>query len=146
MFWVWAKMLSDCLAPCRFVWFVWNATMLGLGIWWSQIETCPAQPMLPIYMIGNLYLFNLLLLIDPPKSWWVLTANLFIVMGVAGILMVVAGDAFEYLSVIGCFMLGWLIYGSVIVFGMDSITYENQSHCQYSAYMFAYIATVFCKS
>ena len=40
---------------------------------------------------------------------------------------------------IGCFLLGWLIYGSVIVFGMTT----EPDNC--SAYMSAYIVTVISK-
>ena len=49
---------------------------------------------------------------------------------------------------IGCFLLGWLIYGFVMVYGME---YQSQDHsqpnyCQYSAYAFAYGSIIFRKS
>ena len=50
---------------------------------------------------------------------------------------IVVTHGFSVWIVSGCFLLGWLIYGSVILFGMK--TYED---CQYSAYMSAYIVTV----
>ena len=40
------------------------------------------------------------------------------------------------------FSIGWLIYGSVIVFGMEPLSYEDLA---YSAYMFAYITIVCSK-
>ena len=46
------------------------------------------------------------------------------------------------------FLLGWLIYGSVMVFGMEDLSHEDPSqpnYCQYSAYMSAYIVTVISK-
>ena len=44
---------------------------------------------------------------------------------------------------IGCFLLGWLIYGSVIVFGMEDP--PQPDNCQYSTYKSAYIVTVLSK-
>ena len=130
------------------VWFALSVTTLGIGIQ-SHIETCPAQPMIPIYLIGNFYWFNNVLVINPPKSWRVLSANhtFFIVMGVFGLCsilhilvalengptkMVILG------SLIWCFVIGgWLIYGSLVV-------YDRQSG-QCFAYTKAYIATLLSK-
>ena len=45
-------------------------------------------------------------------------------------------------GVLGCFILGWTIYGAVIVFRMEPLSHEDPA---YSEYMFAYIYTVYCK-
>ena len=47
--------LLTCVLVCVAVLFVQEVTTLGLGIESYMHETCPAQPMLSIYMIGNFY-------------------------------------------------------------------------------------------
>ena len=49
---------------------------------------------------------------------------------------------------IGCFLLGWLIYGFVMVFSMEcqSQDHSQPNYCQYSAYAFAYGSIIFRKS
>ena len=91
-----------------------------------------------------------------------LTIPFFIVMGVVGLcpflyFILVAltwGDGWGvgrmfcgicFSIVIGCFLLGWLIYGSVMVFSMKSDEDQSQpDNCQ-SANMSAYIVTVISK-
>ena len=47
----------------------------------------------------------------------------------------------------GCFLLGWLIYGSVMVFSrMEHPSQDQPNYCQFSAHMFAYISIIFRKS
>ena len=43
------------------------------------------------------------------------------------------------------FLLGWLIYGSVMVFGMEDLSQEDPSQPNYCQYMSAYIVTVISK-
>ena len=129
------------------VWFTLSVTTLGLGIQ-SHIETCLAQPMIPIFLIGNFYWFKNELVINPPKSWWVLSANhtFFLVMGVLGLcsilhILVALENGPTSTVILGafiwCFAIGgWLIYGSWVVY--DSSKSEQQ-------YEKAFIATLLSK-
>ena len=52
-------------------------------------------------------------------------------------------------SSIGIGNLIWLIFGSVYVFGVDPISFENPEaadYCDYSPYMFAYVMTIIGKN
>jgi len=113
-----------------FVAFVLNMIIMGFGI--KYCDTCPAQPMLPVYLI---------------------------VMGVFGVSAILlsclapkqedgspVGICSYFMGFLGFFLLVWLICGSAIVFGMDSISHEDPSlpnYCPSSAYNFAYGIIVF---
>merc|ERR1712029_423789 len=101
-------------------------------------KTCLAQPMLSIYMIvmGAVALCFLCTLLVTLTS----KSCVFGQEEEAECERILCCCCFSI--VIGCFLVGWLIFGSVIVFGMK--TDEDQSqldNCQF-AYVSAYIVTV----
>ena len=79
------------------------------------------------------------------------------VMGVAGlcgtilVALKMLQDEYEdvrcgFSVLIGCFLFGWLIYGSVLVFGMEIPSQDHKNYCQFSAHLFAFLSIIFRKS
>jgi len=115
-----------------------NITMLALGI--RAHNNCAAEPMIPVYMIGS-GLTNLSLLI-----FTVVMSYLALCITPTECCKKMAEWVARFLSSsIGIGNLIWLIFGSIYVFGVDDITFEDphaKNYCDYSPYMFAYVMTI----
>ena len=134
-----------------------SATMLGLGI--SAQRRCNAEPMIPVYLIGMRNGLTLKTRHLEPLcfvGYGATNLSLFMFAVLVGILSfcVPATDCFKklvlFVANILSFIIGlghfvWLIFGTVYVFGVNSVSFQDPSlpdYCQKSAYIYAYFITV----